>query len=1141
MSHNFITNTDSQTLRNRLNQLVGFSKELKFLVGFFYFSGWKALYEGLKEQDEITIKILVGLEVEKNIDQAFEIAKDNSELSNNELADLFFQSLGYALNIDALDTREFHEQISFFLRLIEEDRLQIKKTLEPNHAKLYLFCVKEEYQELVSGSTDEEYGIGRFITGSSNLTYSGLHGQNEFNVEIGDYGWEDANRYFDDLWESGVPITEIPKRKNDLITFIQNRTQVAKVSPFEAYVLVLKAYLDLIKQKEIKPHVIRILEERGYTSYQYQIDAVNQALSILDQYNGVIVADVVGLGKTIIACMLARNIGRRGMIICPPGLIGDKNGKSGWRKYMNDFHLYDWEVRSSGALDKAAEYLERYGDDIEVVIVDEAHRFRNEDTESYEWLSTICRNRNTILLTATPFNNRPSDIFALLKLFIIPGKSRITLDENLEGLFSRYNSEFRQLSYIMRYSNAGGEKQQRAEEFYTQLFEKLLPINLTFVQTRAGELANDIRAVISPVLIRRNRLDLRNDPVYSQEMTELSDVRDPIELFFELTKDQSKFYDEVVNDYFGEEGRFRGAIYQPFSYEEGLRHDEGELGEVENRAFQQQQNLYNFMRRLLVKRFESSFGAFSQSIDNFIRVHKCVLEFISKSGGKYILDRKLLEQIYEDDPEDITEALEKFTERMSGQQTIPKYERIYIISEFELDDEFVQDIESDLNLLEEIRQKIDALSLIEKDLSDEEINDPKARKLVEELGNILKSSKKEEPTRKVVIFSEYVDTVLYLAPILEAKFPGKLLSVPGKLPVKLFSKILDNFDASIIKKDQEDDFEILLTSDKLSEGVDLNRAGAVINYDIPWNPTRVIQRVGRINRIGKKVFSELHIYNFFPTETGADFVKSRQIAEQKMFMIHHTLGEDAKIFAAHETPTPSELYQRMNRNPELEDDESMLTQIRKEFLEIEKDYPDVIKRIDSFPERVKSAKEFTENQLIVFRRKGLGFFIQGIEGTKAEDAETRSYILADALPLIRCSPETPRLELSKDFWSKYNKIKKYKEKFKDSMTATSVEYKALNNLKSAVQHYKSELDVYLPFIYTLIKDLKDYKTLPKFTLRRLAAFDLKPDSPTDLKIIVKELKFLAGYLGKDYLDIIEERLGSMKTRIIIAIENQVTE
>ena len=1132
MSHNFITNAETRTLKNRLVQLIGYSQELKFLVGFFYFSGWQELYETLKTQADLSIKILVGLDVEYRLGQALEVALESDHLTNDELAERFFASMGFALNTEDLDNANFYEQVTFFVHLLESGRLHIKKTLEPNHAKLYLFRVKESHQGLINRA-------GKFITGSSNLTYSGLRGQHEFNVEMGDYGWEDAQKYFDELWVTAVPITAQPDRRDDLVRFIRNRTQVAEVTPFEAYVLVLKAYLDLMQQKTIKPHVIRLLEERGYLAYQYQMDAVNQALTIVDQYNGVIIADVVGLGKSVIACMLARHLGQRGMVICPPGLMGDARRKdSGWHKYLEDFQLYGWEVRSTGALGDAADYLQAYGDDIEVVIVDEAHRFRNEDTENYEWLSAICRNRKVVLLTATPFNNRPSDIFALLKLFVVPGKSRITLDENLEGRFAHYNAEFRRLSYIMRYHDAGGERQKRAEKYYAEMFEAPLPIDLPRVRQRSRRLAHEIRAVLEPVLIRRNRLDLRNDPIYSQEVTQLSDVEDPHELFFELTPEQSRFYDQVVNADFGEDGRFRGAIYQPFVYDKGYDFDEEELDQDENRAFQQQRNLFEFMRRLLVKRFESSFGAFSQSIGNFISVHQCVLEFIENSGGKYILDRNLIEKVYQADPDEIEAALEEFAQKLAGKQERPKHDRIYSVPDFVLAEEFIRDIEADLALLREIRARIDTLQLVEQD-GGGEINDPKARCLVEQLEKIAAAPPEaDEPRRKVIIFTEYVDTVIYLQPILERAFPGRVLSIPGQISATNAQHLLRDFDASVNPQHQTDEFDILLTSDKLSEGVNLNRAGAIIDYDIPWNPTRVIQRVGRINRIGRKVFQTLHIYNFFPTERGADIIKSREIAAQKMFIIHTTLGEDAKIFDVDETPSPSELFKRVNRNPDDEENESMLTRVRQIFEEIQAAHPDVVERVAQFPARVKTAKAADANQLVVFRRKGLGFFIQGVDDTFAETLSVASLFFEDALPWVACPSDEARRPLSMQFWPAYQAIKEHRDVLRVPKSENSLEVKAQNNLQSALRFYKEELGDYLSFVHVLIRDLREYKTLPKFTLRRLTTVNLGPDDPAAIQEFKRELNFLRNYLGADYLEIVEQRLGSMKSEIIIAVENQ---
>ncbi|MFH2102157.1 MAG: helicase-related protein [Chloroflexota bacterium] len=1121
----FITNSKSRTLKKRLDELIQHSKELKFLVGFFYFSGWRELHESLKSQNELTIKLLVGLDVDRSLDRVLEVAKEGDTLSNDELADRFFASLDYALNDEALDTEAFYGQVSHYLQLLEEGRLQIKKTLEPNHAKLYLFKVKEGLEGLLP--TDS-----KFITGSSNLTRAGIRGQNEFNVEISDYGTEEAEAYFDELWETAVPITELPDRKDYLTRFVSNRTQVAHVSPFEAYTLILKSYLDLMEQKSVKPHVVRLLEEHGYKSYQYQLDAVNQALTIIEQYNGVIIADVVGLGKSVIASILARNLGQRGMVVCPPNLIGDRKRKdSGWHKYLEDFKLHDWEIYSSGDLENAIVYLQEHGDDIEIIIVDEAHRFRNEDTEAYEWLSNICRNRIVILLTATPFSNTPNDMFTLLKLFIVPGKSKITLDENLEGRFAHYNAIFRKLSYISRYHSAGGDKQFRSEKYYLEIFEAPLPIDIKRVQRRATELAAEIRAVIEPVLIRRNRLDLRTDPVYSQEVTELSIVEDPQELYFSLTSEQMQFYDQVVNDYFSEEGLFHGAIYQPFVYEKANFIETEQLDEEGNRVYQQQRNLFDFMRRLLVKRFESSFGAFARSIENFIRTQECVLEFIENSGGKYILDRKLIEKIYQSDPEEIEAALEEFAQRLLEKRKLPKHERIYIISEFDRGEQFIADIEADLELLRRISKQVRELDLVG--------NDPKAKSLIEEIRKLLdQTPAPKEPKRKVLVFSEYVDTVKHIQPILEESFPNLVLSAEGGISASAMRQLLNNFDASMKPKKQEDTFQILLTSDKLSEGVNLNRAGAVINYDIPWNPTRVIQRVGRINRIGKKVFESLYIYNFFPTEQGADIIKSREIASQKMFLIHNTLGEDAKIFDVDETPTPAELFKRVNRNPEEEEEESTLTLVRRLFFEIQSKHPEIMERVSQFPARVKTAKVSQDNQVLVFRRKGLGFFIQIVDDSTAEKPEVRSLRFEESLNHVECSENEPRLNLSNQFWPSYEAIKSYREVMRLPKGENSLETKAINNLQSALQHFKDELEEYLPFIRTLIADLREYKTLPKSTLRRLASVDLNPDRPNILQGFKEEIRFIRNHMGDDYLEIIQYRLGSLKSEVIIAVENQ---
>jgi HKD family nuclease len=438
MISNFITNEGGVELRKRLLELVENSEEMKFLVGFFYFSGIRELYQGLKNHPNSVLKILVGMNVDTLNFQLVEYGDNAQTKSDAEIADLFMNNIRKSLRDDEFDTQTFYEQITFFLEMIRDDRLIIRKTREPNHAKIYFFIDHESI-----------FADKLFITGSSNLTKPALTTQAEFNVQIRDFGIEETEAYFDALWEDAIKITEDDVVKKDLVRVIEKGTMVRQITPFEAYALTLKTYIDSYQQKTVDQYIVDLLEANGYTTYQYQLDAVRQALSIIESQGGVIIADVVGLGKTIIACAIARQLNKRGVVICPPGLMGDRNKTSGWGMYLEQFKLPHWEVRSSGDLEKTAELVKRL-EDIQVVIVDEVHRFRNQDTQSYELLKNICRDKIVILLTATPFNNRPGDILSLLKLFITPKKSTITLESNLLAMFRSYKTVFDRNCQISR-------------------------------------------------------------------------------------------------------------------------------------------------------------------------------------------------------------------------------------------------------------------------------------------------------------------------------------------------------------------------------------------------------------------------------------------------------------------------------------------------------------------------------------------------------------------------------------------------------------------------------------------------------------------------------------------------------------------
>jgi len=1119
---NFITNSEAENLKKRLVELINKSDELKFLVGFFYFSGIRELYTELKQNPKVVIKVLVGLNVDKLNDQLIEYSDQDDQsgrLSNEEISQKFFVSLKKSINTETFDTQEFYEQVRFFIDLIKNDRLIIRKTLRPNHAKLYIFKLQSEQ-------------VGRknlFITGSSNLTSSGLTTQEEFNVEISDYGFEDAEKYFDTLWEEAVKITENNSLKKKLIDLVEKDTLVKKITPFEAFALVLKIYLDSFEKRAIGQSLIKTFKDNGYTPYQYQLDAIRQALAIIENNNGVILANVVGLGKTIIACSVAKELRKRGVIICPPGLMGDSRKKdSGWNMYKEQFGLHDWEVWSLGDLDKLQEAIKDKLKDIEVVIIDEAHRFRNQDTKNYEYLKNICRNKQVILLTATPFNNRPGDILSLLKLFITPKKSSITLENSLVDRFKSFKGAFDRLGYIKKYWNSTNEqKQKRAHDYYQALFgEKFsVPAGLEKIKQRSKYLAKQIRDVIEPVTIRRNRLDLEGNPYYKGEVKNLSKVADPKEWFFELTKEQSELYDSVINTYFGdpdEGGRFKGAIYRPFEYETARdKITKERLTDEENFEFIQQRNLYDFMRRLLVKRFESSFGSFEQSLKNFKHITESVLKFIEKTD-KYILDRNLLERIYDKDPEEIEQYLNDYTEKINAGQ-YPKNHKIYKLSVFKRRKEFLDDIQSDLKMFNEILDSLHEFDLIE--------NDPKTDCLIQNL----KSQLRKEPKRKVVIFSEYLDTVKYLEPRLKKVFGDKLLTIAGDLTAHKLSALIKNFDASC--EEQEDKYDILLSSDKISEGFNLNRAGMVINYDIPWNPVRVIQRVGRINRISKKVFDELYIVNFFPTERGAELVKSREIAANKMFLIHNTLGEDAKIFDIDEEPTAAKLYDRIQQNPDKLEEESFYTTALKKFEKIKESHPDLLSQLDNFPPRVKVAKKSKENELLVFFKKGRRLYLHGVRYGEDNKHKLFQTTFEEAFEKIACEPKEKPLELSEKFWDAYEDIKKFRDYRVGPVSEQSLEQQAITNLKTFIYNrHEEEVSKVKDFLKTLLEDITDYGTLPDYTLRRIA--NLESTSEEKLKKSIKEIEALKNELGADYLEKEKARQKDLIKEIIVAIENQ---
>ena len=1097
----FITNApNAKTLEARLTELLTYSQELSFLVGFFYFSGYSALYSPLRkafeQNPELRLRVLVGLAVDTALGELVERERKERRLTNGEMVEGYLRELQQALSHPRMDFPEFPEQARFFLELLQAGHLELRKTRDPVHAKLYLFGVKPDLLGLLPGG-------GSFISGSSNLTHGGLSGQREFNVEIRDYGFDEARDFFDKLWRDALPLS--PKDIQRVARIVERGSLAAQPTPLEVYALLLRRYLDTLDARPAREGPRAFLERAGYTPHRYQLDAVEQLLHILEEHGGAILADVVGLGKTVVASLTGREWGQRGLVIAPPHLIGAV-GEYGWADYLERFGLYDWRVYSTGKLEEALRFVEGPGKDVGLVVVDEAHRFRNPETLDYALLSAITRGRKALLLTATPINNRPLDAYALLRLFVQPRKSTVGPSQNLEDYFLDLDRRFRKASYALRYRESGDlAKRRRAEFYYQELTGDSLPVKPDRVRTVLEGLARDTRLAIAPVMVRRNRKDLLEDPRYRTEAPPFPVVKPPVPLFYELTPEQSDFYDRFLKR-MGPEGEFKGALYQPEFYR--LNKDEFEEGLSEEEAFalSSQRNLADFMRRLLVRRFESSLGAFVLTLERVVGYHRQLLEF-ARQQGVYLLDRKALDRLLQELEEGLygEEGLDQRIEHLiqeeqqalaSGKRTRQRY---YRREEFGLGwDALLKDVESDLKLLEEFQQEVNDLDLA----------DPAADPKAAALAGFLQERLRAEPARKVVVFSEFTDTIAHLEKALEPH-DIPLLAVGKNYSPALVEEVVRNFDASVQAPHQRDDYRVLLASDRLSEGISLHRAGMVVNYDIPWNPTRLIQRLGRVNRIGQKPFEEVYLHHFFPSMRGAGVSDPRAVAEHKLFLIHKALGEDAQILSPEEEPTPARIYERLTHLPD-EEEAGLETWARQEWERLVYRHPDLPEQVRELPNRLKVAMPGRATQALLVARKGVAFFALR---ERPASKEVGYLFLPEVFELFKEVEDAPWREPSEWFMGAYKRLTgRLEREAPPAMNSNSLEVRALQNVRTALRD--SALGEEEKALLRLLeKDLQYDRLLPRYVVRRLQEVDVgRKENLEAFRRVLREIQQRFGVL-----------------------------
>ncbi|MBV6477755.1 MAG: RNA polymerase-associated protein RapA [Ignavibacteria bacterium] len=1065
MNSQFITN-QSKLLSEVFKNIIPSTENLYFLVGYFYFSGFEEIHQEVKDRN---LKILVGMEVEKILSdkiREYEILQ-NVNKSRGEVKQNYFDSLVSIINeTDYFDTEKKQTAFKYYIEKIINGTLEIKKTLQSNHSKMYLFENKTEY------SQGGEFK-GTLITGSSNLSVSGLKDRYEINVVFRDDHYSEGKRLFDELWESSVEIVN-GNNQDDFMNKVVKKIWIDKLpKPFSMFLRVLAEYFEVDENVRIK--LPEEITKGKFINLKYQTDAIKHALNVIERHDGVIVSDVVGLGKSIIASTIAYNLNLKTIVIAPPHLYEQWN-----TDYRFDFN-FNARVYGSGSIEKALEE-NQYEEEI-LIIIDEAHKYRNEETDMYSKLHQLCQGNKVVLLSATPFNNRPQDIYSLIRLFQIPLRSSIQTVDNL-------SLQFREM--IREYKDIRATQKKDKE-------------NKEIVKQRVQNLAKQIRNVISPLLIRRSRIDLEVIEEYKKDLKEqkisFPIVEDPKELTYELDEIKDLYWNTLEKICPSEDeievqkkGGLIGARYKPTAY---LKDASKFIKKLEedfkdpNLVLQSQINLSKFMRRLLVRRFESSVDAFRISLESMIASSKRVKEYYDKLKKVPIYKKGQLPDLDElnletgDDMQTELEFINKELDIELIEQNLKKYyERgLVFIDREDLSDDFIKDVESDIKLLEEIQNEWFKSKILP---------DPKLNHFKE---SIVKQIAKE-PDRKIVVFSEFADTVRYVHEHLENdiriyKYIGSESNASSKKIVK------ENFDAGIDQSKQKNDYNVLIATDAISEGYNLHRAGTIFNYDIPYNPTRVIQRVGRINRVNKKVFNKLFIYNFFPTATGENEVRIKEITTLKFEMINSLLGEDTKVLTS-DVELNAYFKEEFHRLFAEDEQQSWDSEYRNLYNSLKNKHPEVIKAALEIPKRSRIRRTEKKNRtgVVLFGKKSSELaFRLGID-----EKESIALGAEDAFELFKAEVNENAKVVSNNFEKIYENAKANLFKKKTEVAKDKGIREAIDKLEILIRLLPGEKD-YLEDVKYVIEKLD---ALPLGMARKVRAISEKK-LDADIKKMKEEI------------------------------------
>ncbi len=936
MSSKFFTNRESNTLENRLKDILTYHNgitHLEFLIGYFRISGFSKIATLLK--DITHSRILVGINIDKLTLEAKEAGIKLNLMDFEKMSGRFVEEQLVGLNKESY-SQEVDESVMLFAQMLAEKKIEIRISPEKNiHSKIYI--LREDEIKKHDGSIDYR---GSVITGSSNLTENGLSKNFEFNVELRDS--DDiafALEEFNNLWASGIEISDKD------VDSIKAKSHLRDITPHELYMKFLIEHFD--DRIDYDPNMIRNLP-KGYMKLAYQQDAVTEGLSKIKKHNGFFLADVVGLGKTVTAAMVVQkllpSIEGEVLVIAPPSIQQE------WSETFERFEIgkqRNYDIRSLGKLESIRDTA-KYS----LVIIDESHKFKNYATSRYAQLERICKEqinykKKVILISATPLNNRPMDIANQLYLFQDKRNSTIASYPNLETFFAKVDKDYKEI--------IAPSKDDK-------------PIDIV----KLKELSLRVReSILREVMVRRTRTDIQTHDMYAKDIEEqglsIPDVEPIKEIAYEMSDSLLEIFSDTINKLTDELQYERYKILGYIKPKSRVKY-----GKVSKNIFERGAlELANLMRNMLIKRFESSFHAFKTTLNRQEKHLRGLIQMFDDDN--ILLGSKVnIFDILEDE-----DSAEEKIESMLEKGNV----KVFEASDFL--DGYKERLEKELLIFERLNQTWATVK-----------EDPK----LDSFRDILKKNR----GKKIVVFTESKQTAIYLEKSLKE---FNTLCVHGGNRDKLKDIIRENFDANYDEKRQKNDFDIIITTDTLSEGVNMHRGNIIYNYDIPWNATRLMQRIGRINRIGTK-HEKIYVNNFIPSAQSDALIELSKKAFVKLQTFHSTLGEDNKIYSKDEEVGTVTLFEEAS--DDIDEELSFLEEIR----EFKKAKPEQFKYLQSLPAKIRVQREDKEI------RNGSFVFIKNDKAKSyifANDSLCHPVSFIKMAKYLKVSPNTQGIMPLRDF------------------------------------------------------------------------------------------------------------------------------